>query len=68
MDEHELSLVVKALTSGLSNCVEWDERAATRVRNDSKMQSWTAEAVRRELLAFVATGGEVIQVDETREN
>jgi hypothetical protein len=68
MDQHELSLVIKALKSGLSNCVEWHEGAATRVRNDSGMQGWTPEAVRREVLAFVATDGEVIQVDETREN
>ncbi len=67
MDEHELSLVIKALNSGLSNCVEWDERAATHVRNDPKMQGWTPETVRRELLAFIATGGEVIQVDQTRD-
>ena len=65
-DLRQLALLLKALQSGLSNCVEWDEKAARRVRGDPDLYGLTPTAIKKELLDFVG-GGEVRQVKETRE-
>ncbi len=63
----ELALVNQALTSGLSNCVEWlNDRTAIRIRNDKELQGLTPEGIKAELLAFIAGGGSIQQVAETR--
>ena len=66
-DSADHTLVLRALTSGLSNCVFWkSDRTSLRVRNDPDLKGLTPEGLKRELLAFVAGGGEVMQVVETR--
>ncbi len=70
MDEaaHELGLVQKALTSGLSNCVEWvNDRAAMRVRNDPANQGLTPEGIKQLLIDYAAGGGKIEQRVEERE-
>ncbi len=68
MDPEEHSLVFKALTSGLSNCVTWASDALTqRIRQAPDMLGWTPPEIRREVLAYVRFGGQVKQVIETRE-
>lgn len=68
LDPAELALVYKALTSGLSNCVEWkNEEVMRRIRADASLQGLTPAAIRGELLAFVGTGGTVRQIVEKRE-
>ena len=56
-DPKQLALVLKALQSGLSNCVAWDEKAARQIRNDPNLNGLTPAAIRKELLDFVAGGG-----------
>jgi hypothetical protein len=67
IDPDEHALVMKALRSGLSNCVEWiSERTILRIRNDPDCHGLTPEGIRQELLDFIRAGGEVIQKEETR--
>jgi hypothetical protein len=66
--QDELALVVKALTSGLSNCVEWINDAAARVvRSNPANQGLTPEGIKKLLLQFVAAGGRVEQRREERQ-
>jgi hypothetical protein len=66
-DPAEHALVLRALTSGLSNCVFWkNERTSLRVRNDPDLRGLTPEGIKRELQAFVAGGGEIVQISEMR--
>ncbi len=66
-DPAEHALVLRSLASGLSNCVSWkNDRTSLRVRNDPDLKGLTPEGIKRELLAFVAGGGEVMQVAESR--
>ena len=61
-------LVVKALTSGLSNCVAWiNDGAARRVRGNPANQGLTPEEILRLLLEFVAAGGLIEQRREERD-
>ncbi len=64
----EYNLVIKALTSGLSNCVEWiNDKTARQVRANPANQGLTPEAIKRLLLEFVAAGGCIEQRREERE-
>jgi hypothetical protein len=64
----EYDLVLKALTSGLSNCVEWvNDKAARRVRGNPANQGLTPEEIKRLLREFVAAGGRIEQRREERE-
>jgi hypothetical protein len=64
----QLDLVRKALTSGLSNCVEWvDERTANRVRNDPANRGLTPDGIKQLLIEYVRQGGLVEQRPEERE-
>src|SRR5579864_9189894 len=66
-DPHELALIIKALTSGLSNCVEWiNDKTALRIANDPDLEGLSPRIIRSELLAYVREGGEVEQVPEKR--
>ncbi len=66
-DPAEHALVIKALTSGLSNCVEWvNSKTKRRVDTDPGLQGRTARFIVHELIAFVAAGGRIDQVQETR--
>jgi hypothetical protein len=65
--QEEYDLVVKALTSGLSNCVEWiNDETARRVRRDRANQGLTPEGIKKLLLDFVAAGGRPEQRREER--
>jgi hypothetical protein len=68
-DRDEHALVVKALCSGLSNCVEWDETKANIVRNNSDLEGIRPQFIRKELIRYVkANGGSVVeQRPETRD-
>ena len=64
-DPVEHALVIKALTSGLSNCVEWiDTRTEDRINRDPSMLGVSAKGVRLALLAFAKNGGLVEQIPE----
>ena len=67
-DPVELALVVKALTSGLSDCVEWrDVSLMNRVRNDPGLGGLRPQHIRRDLIEAVAEfHGTVVQVREKR--
>jgi hypothetical protein len=66
-DPSEHTLVVKALTCGLSNCVEWiNDRTANRIRNDPDLRGLTPEGIKHKLTAFVKDGGKVKQKREGR--
>ena len=61
-DPNEQALVVKALSDGLGGCVEWDEKSADRVRNDSDLQGLSPRYIRAEVIRYVrAQGGQVVQ-------
>jgi hypothetical protein len=63
----ELALVRQALTSGLSNCVEWvSDQAARLVRNNPANQGLTPEGIKRLVRGFVKAGGQVEQRVEGR--
>src|SRR5262245_27236826 len=64
----QLALVRKALTSGLSNCVEWvNDEALKRVRDDPGNQGLTPEGIKQLLIEFVQAGGEITQRIEERQ-
>ena len=64
----EFDLVIKALTSGLSNCVLWkDDKTEHRIQSDRFLLGWTPKAIKRELIRCVKSGEAVIrQVEEMR--
>jgi hypothetical protein len=67
--DEELTLVRRALTCGLSNCVEWiNDRTALRVRNDPENQGLTPEAIKRLVREYVEANPQAIeQRHETRD-
>lgn len=69
MDRADLhALVLKALTSDLTNCVFWkDDRTMQRVRDDPSLLGLSPACIRKELIDYVKAGGGVRQVVETRE-
>ncbi len=69
-DPKEHALVVKALSEGLGGCVEWDEKSAERVRNDSDLQCLSPRYIRAEVIRYVkAQGGQVVQqIQEKRDH
>jgi hypothetical protein len=63
----ELALVRQALTSGLSNCVEWvNDKAARLVRDNPANQGLTPEGIKRLVIDFVEGGGPIEQRVEER--
>jgi hypothetical protein len=62
----ELDLVRNAISSGLGGCVEWDAKVIDRVAADIARHGLTLNDVRRQLIEYVRSGGEVIQVKEVR--
>lgn len=69
LDPIEHSLVIKALTSGLSDCVEWKSEALLgRVRSDSDLQGLTPRTLRGDVINLAKDRpADVIQVSETRQ-
>ena len=60
-------LVLDAITSGTSGCIEWkSERLQLRVRQDPELLGLTPKGVVAELVAAVRAAGEVRQKRETR--
>lgn len=60
-------LVLDAITSGTSGCVEWkSERLQFRVRNDAELQNLTPKGIVAELVAAVLAGADVRQKREAR--
>ena len=66
-DPAELALVVKALQSGLGGCVEWNVTVTDRLKAELAPHGLTLRLVRREVIDYVQSGGEVVQVKEERE-
>jgi hypothetical protein len=62
IDPAEHALVVKALTEGLGDCVEWDQKAADRLGgSNSELRGYTPQAVKRETIQYVRRyGGAVV--------
>jgi hypothetical protein len=69
-DPEELELVVKALTSGLSNCVLWkDDRTTQRLIGDRFLLGWTPKAIKAELIRLVSSDEvKVWQSEEVRDD
>lgn len=66
-DPAEYALVMKALTSGLSNCVAWVNQQQIRVFwADPDRKRVTPEMLIAELIEYVRGGGQVSQVVERR--
>lgn len=69
-DPKEHSLVVKALTSGLSNCILWrDDRTIARIISNPELMGLTPREIKSLLIMHVVEEGPgvVIQVCEKRE-
>lgn len=66
-EEHEL--VVKALLSGLSNCVNWKQSVVRQAYGTTELKGYTLAAIKRELVSYVARFGKdvVAQIPESRE-
>ena len=64
----ERALVTKALTCGLSNCVQWvDANLLRRVRSDADLRGLESKTIRKDVIAVAQNSPqEVIQVVETR--
>ena len=61
--------MVRAPRSGLSNCVLWvNERTSRRVLGDRELRTVEPLDIKRRLIAYVKSGGEVIQAREQRED
>ena len=65
-DPDELTLVVKALKSGLGGCVEWAPEAFDRVQREMLEFRLSLDAIRAALILFAKNGGPVRQVKEQR--
>jgi hypothetical protein len=66
-DPAEYDLVCKALTCGVTGCVEWDPTAAIKVRRDRYLRGLTPEGIQEDLIDYVTKqGGQVRQVKEKR--
>ena len=67
-DPAEHALVLKALTCGLSDCVEWKSDALmSRVRSDPDPQGLTPRTIRRDVIDLATRlPVAVVQVEETR--
>ncbi len=67
-DPTEHSLVIKALTTGLSDCVEWKNDALLgRVRSDPDLQGLTPRTIRGDVINKAKSfPHEIIQVPEVR--
>ena len=63
----EHALVVYAITCGVGGCCEWDEQAAKRFRSSPPLPGLTPEGVKEELVDYVRQGGDVVQIDEARQ-
>src|SRR5437762_979400 len=62
----ELALVRRAIICGVTNCCEWDDKAVEKVRTDPSLGGLLPEKIRELLVSFVADGGMIKQVKETR--
>jgi hypothetical protein len=51
--EEELTLVIKCLQEGISNCIIWHEKGARLVREDDELRELTPEFIRREVIRHV---------------
>ena len=68
-DPGGLALVIKAITTGLSNCLFWkNDQTENRIRANRELQGLTPRGIKKELIQFVKDGGLVVQVPETRES
>lgn len=66
-DPAEHALVCKALSCGVSGCVEWNPKAAMKVRGDHYLFGLTPETIQEDLIDYVTNqGGLVRQVKEKR--
>jgi hypothetical protein len=66
-EEAELALVRQAISCNVTGSCEWDDRAARRLRAQPPLPGLRPEGIRTLLIGFIAAGGEVRQVEETRE-
>jgi hypothetical protein len=67
-DPGQHALVIKAITSGLSNCLFWkNAETESRIRGNRELQGLTPREIKKEIIEFVKQGGDVEQVAETRE-
>jgi hypothetical protein len=62
----ELALVVKALTTGLDGCVEWDDAVIDRIRHEMLPLELTPEIIKAAAIEFAQGGGAIRQVREQR--
>ena len=68
MDDAERALVVKALTCGVTGCVEWDPDEADKLRGDPYLKGLTPEGIQKDLTDYVIhQGAEAVrQIKEKR--
>ncbi len=67
-DPAKIELVRKALTSGLSNCVEWiDDKTVRTVRNNPANKKLTPKEIADLLMDHVKNGGPIEQRPEERD-
>lgn len=66
-DPDELALVRKALMLGIGGCVDWDVWAADRVEPELARHGLTLEVVAKSVIQHARSGGDVVQVKETRD-
>jgi hypothetical protein len=64
----QLELVRKALTSGLSNCVEWvSDNVQRRIHKDTALVPLTPRLITRLVIEHAKNGGTISQRKEDRE-
>jgi hypothetical protein len=56
-DPTQLELVIRALSCGVTGCVEWQPKEADRVRSDPNLRVLTPEGILEDLIEFVTNGG-----------
>jgi len=65
-DPAQLELVVKALTCGVTGCVDWEPKQAERVRLDADLRGLSPRRIALMVIDHVMNGGAVFQVEEKR--
>jgi hypothetical protein len=66
-DPEELKLVRLAISLDVRGCCEWDEQEARRIDAQPPLPGLTPEGLRELLQEFVRKEGEIVQVEEKRQ-
>ena len=60
-DPAQLELVIKALTCGVTGCVDWHPKQMERVRGDRFLKGLSPEEIQAMLIEYITNGGGKVQ-------